>query len=198
MCTWQIGRTRDAREVLKTSMEKLVSDTLHKGVSPYDVMCWLSYVKSENLDVRGIELGFKWKPVKPRGGFTVANIYKDILSRDGNYVLTGVAKEKNAVWCASMTRLEGGKKRKTIKKVKKAVVKELSEERKLAIYALVADDMKTSKCTHAMGLQVRNGVGICFNNGYVGGSATFSVDNLAKQMIELKSCYVEDLYRVVV
>ena len=23
MCTWQIGRTRDAREVLKTSMEKL-------------------------------------------------------------------------------------------------------------------------------------------------------------------------------
>ena len=177
-------------------MEKLASDKLHKGVSPYDVMCWLNYLKSENLDVRGIELGFKWKPVKPRGGFTVANIYKDILSRDGNYVLTGMAKKKNAVWFALMTRLGGGKKRKTTKKVKKAAVKELSEERKLAIYALVADDMKKNKCTHAMGLQVRNGVGICFNNGYVGGSATFNVDNSAKQMIGLKSCYVVDLYRV--
>ena len=133
---------------MKTSMEKLASDKLHKGVSPYDVMCWLSYLKSENLDVRGIELGFKWKPVKPRGGFTVANIYKDILSRDGNYVLTGMAKKKNAVWFALMTRLGGGKKRKTREKVKKAVVKELSEERKIAICALVADDVqeKNAKC----------------------------------------------------
>ena len=47
--------------------------------------------------MRGIELGFKWKPVKPRGGFTVANITKDILSRDGKYLLTGAAMKKNAV-----------------------------------------------------------------------------------------------------
>jgi hypothetical protein len=54
MCTWQIGRARDARGNLKTSRGKLVSDKLHKGVSPHDVICWLSYIKSENLHVRGI------------------------------------------------------------------------------------------------------------------------------------------------
>ena len=97
-----------------------------------------------------------------------------------------------------MTRLRGRKKRKTRKKVKKAVVKELSEERKLAIYALVADDVKKSRCNHAMGLQVKNGFGTWFNIGYDDGSATFSVDNLAKQMIGLKACYVVDLYRVIV
>ena len=26
------------------SMENLVSDKLVRGVSPYDVMCWLSYI----------------------------------------------------------------------------------------------------------------------------------------------------------
>ena len=57
-------------------------------------------------------------------------------------MLTGVAKKKIAVWYAFMTRLGGGKKRKTRKKVKKAVVKELSKEKKLAIYGLVAHDMK--------------------------------------------------------
>jgi hypothetical protein len=46
-------------------------------------------------------------------------------------VLTGVAKKKIAVWYAFMTRLGGSKKRKTREKVKKAVVKELSEERKI-------------------------------------------------------------------
>ena len=57
-------------------------------------------------------------------------------------MLTGVAKKKIAVWYAFMTRLGGGKKRKTRKKVKKAVVKELSDARKLAICALVADDVQ--------------------------------------------------------
>ena len=58
---------------------------------------------------------------------------------------------------------------------------------------LVADDIKKSRCDHAMGLQVKNGFGTCFNNGYDGGSATFSVDNLARQMIGLKACYVVNL-----
>jgi hypothetical protein len=71
------------------------------------------------LHVRGIELGFKWKPVKLRGGFAVANIHNYILSRDGNYVLTGAAKKKNAVWCALMTRLGGGKKRKQDRKCRR-------------------------------------------------------------------------------
>ena len=99
-------------KVLKTSMEKLELDKVVRGVSPYDIMCWLSYIKSKNLHVREIELRFKWKPAKPRGGFTVANIIKDILSRDENYVLTGAAKKKNTAWYALMKRLGGLRKEK--------------------------------------------------------------------------------------
>ena len=195
-----VDATRDAREVLRKAMDKLDTDKLSRGVCPYDVLCWLQYVQSQNFVKRGIKLKFLWRPVKPRGGFTVVNIYKDILSRDGNYVLIGAAKRKNAVWYALMSRLGGGKKnnkKKKGKKVKKVVVKELSEEQKLSIYSVIADDVKRSRCDHAMGLQVRNGVGTCFNNGYANGSASFSVGNLAKQMIGLKACYVVALDRVV-
>lgn len=66
--------------------------------------------------MREIELRFKWKPVKPRGGFTVANIHKDILSRDKNYVLTGAAKKKNTAWYALMKRLGGLRKGKQERK----------------------------------------------------------------------------------
>ena len=103
------------------------------------------------------------------------------------------------IWYALMTRLGGGKKPKNRKggKVKKVEVKKvLSEEKKLEIYAVVADDIKRSKCDHAMGLQVKNGIATCFNNGYKDGKAAFSVENLASQMIGLKACYVVALYRV--
>ena len=59
--------------------------------------------------------------------------------------------------------------------------------------------MFRKKCSHAMGLQVRNGVGICSNNGYVGGSSSFRVDNLAKQMIGCRvmwQIYVEWLFKL--
>jgi hypothetical protein len=184
---------------LKTALEKHESDKLVRGVSPGDILMWLYYVQRVNLEERDIKLGFKWKPLKPRGGFSVRNIHRDILRKDGNYVLIGAAKRKNMIWYALMTRLGGGKKPKNRKKgkVKKIEVKkELSEEKKLEIYAVVADDIKRSKCDHAMGLQVKDGVATCFNNGYKDGKAKFSVDNLASQMIGLKACYYIALYKV--
>jgi hypothetical protein len=114
-----------------------VTDKMVRGVNPGDILMWLYYVLRVNKVERGIKLGFKWKPLKPRGGFSVRNIHRDILSKDGNYVLIGAAKKKNMIWYALMTRMKGRKsKKRKGKKVKKAEVKkELSEEKKLEIYA---------------------------------------------------------------
>jgi hypothetical protein len=59
---------------LKTALEKHESDKLVRGVSPGDILMWLYYVQRVNLEERDIKLGFKWKPLKPRGGFNVRNI----------------------------------------------------------------------------------------------------------------------------
>jgi hypothetical protein len=166
---------------LKTALEKHESDKLVRGVSPGDILMWLYYVQRVKLEERGIKLGSKWKLLKRRGGFRIRNIHRDILRKDGNHVLIGAAKRKNMIWYAFMTRLGGGKKSKNRKKgkvEKTEVKKELSEEKKLEICAVVADDINRSKCDHAMELQGKDGIATCFNNGYKDGKAKFSADNL--------------------
>ena len=51
---------------MREALEKHESDKLVRGVSPGDILMWLYYVQRVNLEERGIKLGFKWKPLKPR------------------------------------------------------------------------------------------------------------------------------------
>ena len=81
----------------------------------------------------GVNLDYKWKPVKVNGGF-VRNMMKVVVGRTGNYVLFRMATRKNGVYAALVTRYAGGKKNKKAKKDVKIVV---SEEGKIKMYVQI-------------------------------------------------------------
>ena len=95
-------------------MGKDMTMKLHKGINPSDVVYWLDYVR-EYWSGLGINLDYKWRPVKVNGGF-VRNMMKVVVGRTGNYVLFGMATRNNGVYAALVTRFAGGKKNQKAKK----------------------------------------------------------------------------------
>jgi hypothetical protein len=170
-------------------MGKDMTTKLHKGINPSDVVYWLDYVREYWLGL-GINLDYKWRPVKVNGGF-VRNMMKVVVGRSGNYVLFGMATRKNGVYAALVTRFAGGKKNQKAKKEVRIVV---PEEEKMKMYVQVARKCARSSCDHAMGLKVTKSAALCFNNGSVIYRTVFCAENMAKLMIGLSVCYVVDLF----